>query len=89
MPVEIVQGNLPEVTVTGDGRVITQHKGGAFDRMARLRIARIDDDRIQELLDQAREIGLLDDDSRDYGSPGVTDMTDSTVTITIDGDETF
>jgi hypothetical protein len=89
VPVEIVQGNLPEVTVTADGRLITQQEGGAFDRMARLRIARIDDARIQELLDQAREIGLLDDPTaKDYGSPNVTDLTDTTVTITIDG-ETF
>ena len=88
VPVEIVQGNVPEVTVTTDGRVITKNEGGAFDRMTRLRVAQIDDERIQELLDEAREIGLLDDDSRDYGSPGVTDMTDTTLTITV-GDKTF
>jgi hypothetical protein len=87
VPLEIVQGNLPEVTVTADGRVITQKPGGAYDRMARLRIARIDDARLAELLDQAREIGLLDESGAvDYGTPGVTDMTDTTVTITVDRD---
>jgi hypothetical protein len=89
VPAEIVQGNLPEVTVTADGRVITQQESARFDQMARLRIARIDDESIQRLLDQADALGLLDDsDVVDYGSPNVTDLTDTTVTITLDG-ETF
>jgi hypothetical protein len=87
VPVEVIQGDVPEVTVTADGRVITEGPRPSFDRMARFRVARIDDSRLQELLDQARDIGLLTkDESLDYGQPGVTDMPDTTVTITVDGD---
>ncbi|MSO78176.1 MAG: hypothetical protein EXQ79_01045 [Acidimicrobiia bacterium] len=87
VPFEVMQGNVPEVTVTADGRVITEGPRKSYDRMARFRVARIDDARIQELIDRAREIGLLTkDEALDYGQPGVTDMPDTTVTITVDGD---
>lgn len=86
VPVEIVQGNIPEITVYADGRVFVQQEGGSFDRMVRLRVARIDEARLQELVDQARSIGLLDDAAIDYGFPNVTDLTDTTVTITLDGE---
>jgi len=57
--------------------------------MVRLRLARIDEERLQELLDQARSIGLLGGTIvRDFGTPNVTDLTDTTVTLTVDG-ETF
>jgi hypothetical protein len=90
VPIEVMQGNVPEVTVTADGRMIVQKTNVRYDRMARLRISQISKERIQEMLARAFELGLLDHgDGKDYGSPGVTDQPSTTVTITINGERFF
>ena len=79
---------LPEVSVFGDGRVITQgpttleYPGPALPNLQEFRLTR---DGVAAIVDEARAAGLLDDPPPDYGDAGITDQATTTVTLRVDG----
>jgi hypothetical protein len=81
---------LPEVSVFGDGRVITQgpttleYPGSALPNLQEFRLTR---DGLAAVVDEARAAGLLDVPPPDYGDAGITDQATTTVTLRVDGTE--
>jgi hypothetical protein len=79
---------LPQVSVFGDGRVITEgpttleYPGPALPNLQEYRLTR---DGLAAIVDEARDLGLLDDPSPDFGDPGITDQPTTTVTVRVDG----
>ncbi len=79
--------NPAEFMLLGDGTAIA---GGVIDAIypgpavLPLQSATLAEGQIQELLTAADEAGILDG-SLDYGEPGVTDMSTTTVALTVDG----
>jgi hypothetical protein len=79
---------LPEVSVFGDGRVITQgpttleYPGPALPNLQEFRLTH---DGLAAIVDEARAAGLLDDPPPDYGDAGITDQATTTVTLRVDG----
>jgi hypothetical protein len=79
---------FPEVSVFGDGRVITQgpttleYPGPALPNLQEFRLTR---DGLAAVVDEARAAGLLDDAPPDYGDAGITDQATTTVTLRVDG----
>lgn len=81
-------GQLPDVSVFADGRVITQgpttleYPGPALPNLQEFRLTR---DGLAALVGEARAAGLLDDPPPDYGDAGITDQPTTTVTARVDG----
>ena len=79
---------LPRLSVFGDGRVVLagpttlEFPGPAVPNLQEFRLTR---EGLARLVDDARDAGLLDDPSPDYGEPGVTDQATTTVTVRVDG----
>jgi hypothetical protein len=79
--------HLPKVSVFGDGRVVVvgpttlEFPGPALPNLQEFRVT---DDGLARILRAARDAGLLDDESPDYGDPGVTDQATTTVTVRTD-----
>jgi hypothetical protein len=79
---------LPQLSVFGDGRVITegpttlQYPGPALPNLQEYRLT---DAGRARIIDEARDLGLVDDPSPDFGDPGITDQPTTTVTVSIDG----
>lgn len=79
---------LPRLTVYGDGRVIVtgpttlEFPGPALPSLQEFRLTR---EGLGRLVDDVRDLGLLDDPPPDYGEPGVTDQATTTVTVLVDG----
>jgi hypothetical protein len=40
---------------------------------------------LARIIDEARDLGLLDDPSLDFGNTGITDQPTTTVTVRLDG----
>jgi len=81
-------GQLPQVSVFGDGRVIMlgpttlEFPGPALPNFQEFRLT---DDALGRIIDDARDAGLLDDPPPDYGDVGITDQSTTTVTVQVDG----
>ena len=79
---------LPQLSVFGDGRVITigpttlEFPGPALPNLQEFRLIRRG---LAHVIDGARDAGLLDDPPPDYGDPGITDQPTTTVTVRLDG----
>jgi hypothetical protein len=79
---------LPQLSVFGDGRVITvgpttlDYPGPALPNLQESRVTRAG---IARILAAARDAGLLEDAAPDYGDPGVTDQATTTVTVRANG----
>ena len=79
---------LPQLSVFGDGRVITEgpttleYPGPALPNLQEYRLT---DEGRARIIDEARDLGLLDDPSPDFGDPGITDQPTTTVTVSVDG----
>jgi hypothetical protein len=79
---------LPDVSVFGDGRVITQgpttleYPGPALPNLQEFRLT---SDGLAAVVDEARAAGLLDDSPPDYGDAGITDQSTTTVILRVDG----
>jgi hypothetical protein len=79
---------LPQLSVFRDGRVITegpttlQYPGPALPNLQEYRLT---DEGRARINDEARDLGLLDDPSPDFGDPGITDQPTTTVTVSVDG----
>jgi hypothetical protein len=82
------RGEVPQVSVFGDGRVIIvgpttlEFPGPALPNLQEFRVT---GDGLGKIIDEAREAGLLDDPAPDYGDPGITDQPTTTVTVRLDG----
>jgi hypothetical protein len=82
------RGGLPQVSVFGDGRVITlgpttlEYPGPALPNLQDVRLTA---DGLARILTVARDAGLVDDPLPDYGDAGITDQATTTVTVTVDG----
>jgi hypothetical protein len=82
------RGGLPQVSVFGDGRVITvgpttlEYPGPALPNLQELRLTA---DGLARIVAAARDAGLVDDPLPDYGDAGITDQATTTVTVTADG----
>jgi hypothetical protein len=79
---------LPQLSVFGDGRVITagpttlQYPGPALPNLQEHRVTR---DGLRRIVDEARAAALLEDEPPDYGDPGITDQPTTTVTVRAGG----
>ncbi len=79
---------LPQLSVFGDGRVITEgpttleYPGRSLPNLQEYRLT---DEGRARIIDEARDLGLLDDPSPDFGDPGITDQPTTTVTVSVDG----
>jgi hypothetical protein len=77
----------PQLSVFGDGRVITigpttlEYPGPALPNLQEFRLTRTG---LAHVIDGARDAGLLDDPPPDFGDPGVTDQSTTTVTVSVD-----
>jgi hypothetical protein len=77
---------LPQLSVFGDGRVITigpttlEYPGPALPNLQEFRLTRTG---LAHVIDGARDAGLLDDPPPDFGDPGVTDQSTTTVTVSV------
>jgi hypothetical protein len=77
---------LPQLSVFGDGRVITigpttlEFPGPAVPNLQEFRLIRAG---LAHVIDGARDSGLLDDPPPDFGDPGVTDQSTTTVTVSV------
>jgi hypothetical protein len=86
---DVARNEMPELTITRDGRVITlgpttlQYPPNALPN---LQVGRISPKRVRALVKSAGELGLLDDEQPDYGQPQVTDNPTTTVTVLADGE---
>src|SRR5215207_1230810 len=82
------RGEVPQVSVFGDGRVIIvgpttlEFPGPALPNLQEFRVT---DDGLRKIIDEGRDAGLLDDPPPDYGDPGITDQPTTTVTVRVDG----
>jgi hypothetical protein len=81
-------GQPPQVSVFDDGRVVTigpttlEYPGPALPNLQELRLT---GDGVGRIIDEARDVGLLDDPPPDYGDAGITDQPTTTVTVRVDG----
>jgi hypothetical protein len=81
-------GDVPQVSVYGDGRVIVvgpttlEFPGPALPNLQEFRVT---GDGLGQIIDEARNAGLLDDPPPDYGDAGITDQPTTTVTVRLDG----
>jgi hypothetical protein len=79
---------LPDLSVFADGRVINEgpttleYPGPALPNLEEFRLTRVGLDLV---VDEARAAGLLNDPHPDYGDPGITDQSTTTVTVRVDG----
>jgi hypothetical protein len=79
---------LPQLSVFGDGRVIIrgpttlEFPGPALPNLQEFRLTR---DGLANIVDEVRNLGLLDDPPPDFGDPGITDQPTTTVTVSLDG----
>jgi hypothetical protein len=84
----VQRGDVPQVSVFGDGRVIIigptilEFPGPALPNLQEFRVT---GDGLGKIIDEGRDAGLLDDPPPDYGDPGVTDQPTTTVTVRVDG----
>jgi hypothetical protein len=82
------RGQLPQVSVFGDGRVIMlgpttlEFPGPALPNLQEFRVT---GDGLGRIIDDARNAGMLDDPPPDYGDTGITDQPTTTVTVRVDG----
>jgi hypothetical protein len=80
--------HLPQLSVFGDGRVITEgpttleYPGAALPNLQEFRLTR---EGLARIIDEARDLGLLDNPPPDFGDPGITDQATTTVTVRVDG----
>lgn len=87
VPLDLSLGHLPEFTLYGDGQLIwLDYEGGSSPTAAlpALRTTVLNGEQIQALLDRAAQAGILDGDI-DYGTPNITDVGGTTVTVNVDG----
>lgn len=88
LPVEAALGAVPSVTVLGDGTVISPgpvpqiYPGPAI---APLQSVTVDAATVDNLVEQARRLGLLDG-PLEYGRPSVMDAPNTTVTVAEGGE---
>lgn len=89
VPADVARNQFPELTITGNGRVITlgpttlEYPGQALPNVQEGRISRA---RVRRLVAAAESIGLLADEHPDYGDPQITDNPTTTVTVVADGE---
>jgi hypothetical protein len=82
------RGQLPRLSVFGDGRVIIigpttlEFPGPALPNLQEFRLTR---DGLGRIIDEVRNAGLLDDPPPDYGDAGITDQPTTTVTVHVGG----
>jgi hypothetical protein len=87
VPVDFAFSNLPQVSIFGDGSVITQGPVAAIfpgPALPNLQVANLSEDGLQILLAAALEAGLLED-GVDYGQPLVADASTTTFIVATDG----
>src|SRR5918995_2110504 len=81
-------GDMPQLSVFGDGRVVVvgpttlEFPGPALPNLQEFRIT---GDGVGQIIEEARNAGLLDDPPPDYGDAGITDQPTTTVTVRLDG----
>jgi hypothetical protein len=81
-------GDIPQVSVFGDGRVnvvgptTLEFPGPALPNLQEFRVT---GEGLGQIIDEARNAGLLDDPPPDYGDAGITDQPTTTVTVRLDG----
>jgi hypothetical protein len=89
VPMEYHFTEIPSLIVYGDGRVL---RSGEMDFTGAIRPVeelQLDEEGVQALLAAAKEAGLLSPGTIEYGSPGVTDMPGTSLTLsTADGSVT-
>jgi len=77
---------LPQLSVFGDGRVITigpttlEYPGPALPNLQAFGLTR---EGLARIVDEGRNAGLLDDPPPDYGDPGITDQSTTTITVSV------
>src|SRR5215216_2417739 len=82
------RGEVPQVSVFGDGRVIIvgpttlEFPGPALPNLQEFRVT---GDGLGKIIDEGRDAGLLEDPPPDYGDPGITDQPTTTVTVRVAG----
>jgi len=87
VPLEVSLAGLPELTLYGDGQLVSvDYEANTFPGPAlpALRTTQLSDDEIQELLDKASQADILEGDI-DYGTPNITDVGGTSVLINVDG----
>ena len=90
VPESIRLGEIPEVTVYGDGRAIVVGPTPAISpppALPNLQVFRIDDAGIDRLLARAAAAGIARKRPPNYGTPGVTDNPSTTVTVRVRNQE--
>src|SRR5215207_3572182 len=81
-------GDMPQLSVFGDGRVVVvgpttlEFPGPALPNLQEFLIT---GDGVGQIIEEARNAGLLDDPPPDYGDAGITDQPTTTVTVRLDG----
>jgi hypothetical protein len=90
MPIERVVGNLPSVSVYGDGRVITDGPVPAIypgRALPNVQVQIISPEQVRQLVEQGLAAGVRT--GADFGQPGVADAPATRVTVmTADGPQT-
>jgi hypothetical protein len=87
VPIEYALATLPSVSIYGDGRMIVQgpqieiYPGPALPNLIQTRLS---EERIQAILEAARDAGLLGGDAH-YGFDCVADAATTTFTVAADG----
>jgi hypothetical protein len=89
VPIEVTRNQIPELTITGNGRVITlgpttlEYPPAALPNLQEGSISRA---RVRRLVAAAAALGLLGEEHGEYGEPGITDQAATTVTVVADGE---
>jgi hypothetical protein len=89
VPLDVQLADMPEYSLYGDGRLVflgPQIEIFPPPALPPLLEVQLSDREIQALLQRAADAGLLGEDV-DYGSPDVTDLGSTSVTINVDGTE--
>ncbi|HSJ50958.1 MAG TPA: hypothetical protein VLA90_06695 [Actinomycetota bacterium] len=87
VPVEFTLREIPGFSLYGDGRLIVTgpvieiYPGPALPN---LQVTRLTEEGVQAILEEARRVGLLDDDAS-YDYPCVTDVPTTTFTVSAEG----
>lgn len=90
VPVDVALATLPELSIMGDGTALVtgpqtmQYPGSALPNLLQGSVA---PEVVADLITAAREAGLLDGEI-DFGTPGITDMASTSVTLSVDGEVT-
>jgi hypothetical protein len=82
VPADLVPGRIPQVSVYGDGRVITQGPQIAVypgPAMVNLQVQQLDPARVGELVDRAMAAGVRS--GADFGRPGIADAPSTRVDV--------